>query len=152
MFFSIRLYLAPPSHVTSDCKNQDGDSHKPRWRRPRCRTRGFRTAVHKPMGDITVTTSTSYIQSMGSTCVTSTRKFPDPAGNWTSPPVSDHQHWGTDTGFAPLADFELTVKWESASRSRRPLLSNTSRFLTIHRRLWHNVNTVTSSQSVDNFS
>ena len=56
-YSAVRLYLAPPSRVTSGCK-------KPRWRRPKCRTRGFKTAVHKPMCDITVTTSTSYIQSM----------------------------------------------------------------------------------------
>ena len=45
-------------------KKQDGDGWKQSWRRPKCRTRGFKTADHKPLGDVTVTTSsTSSIQS-----------------------------------------------------------------------------------------
>ena len=46
--------IAPPSSVKSGCK-------KPRWRRPKFRTRGFKSVVHKPICDVTVTTSTSYI-------------------------------------------------------------------------------------------
>ena len=38
---------------------------KTRWQRPKCRTPAFKTAVHEPTCDVTVTTSTFHIQSMG---------------------------------------------------------------------------------------
>lgn len=51
--------LAPPSPnlATSGFK-------KPSWRWPKCLTQALRMVERKPMGDITVATSTSFVQSV----------------------------------------------------------------------------------------
>ena len=71
-YSAVQLYLAPPSPVTSGCKKTRGRRPKAKMvknqdlRRPNQDGDGqnakleiYKTVVPKPMGDVTVTTSTS---------------------------------------------------------------------------------------------
>lgn len=52
----IMLLCLNNGYIWSYLINMITGSKNPRWRLRKCQTRGFKTAVHKPMGDVTVAT------------------------------------------------------------------------------------------------